>query len=300
MQNDYSPERFYSSKHPFWKQELYSFGLPDGFSTPFRAVPLAQRDKSLLFIIAVSSAIAVATILSLLNANPLILIVSIGISTWADFYSVFHAVGYWRATIGSETWAALRTTPQSDDDLVTMLFALTQIRVRKGLLAEANARIGFVVCGGCAVAFLALFVLGSNVNVSLGNILYRLAIVVIPTMTILLFAQEPIWRTRAIIAVGIWAATRFEDPYTARIVSFGIAVAMRLVQLAVLGVIYLSIAGRIYASLNTQYTTMLSNALVSESLWGTVTIIVLYIATFYGCTWVTSLAMRRTITLLQR
>lgn len=130
--------------------------------------------------------------------------------------------------IRGEFWDALRLTPLPSAAIVTGKYMSSQLRTWRGLVLESALR-------QLVAATLVFAVIGVSLRVGLSLLLCSAWLFIVPfAVGGYVYATEPLWRMRALVALSFAAILHIRDEWLAVIVAMGAAFAVRLAQIAFL------------------------------------------------------------------
>jgi hypothetical protein len=130
--------------------------------------------------------------------------------------------------IRSEFWEALRLTPLPSAAIVTGKYMSGQLRTWRGLVLESVLR-------QLVAAALIFALIGISLRGGLSLLLCSAWLFIIPfAVGGYLYAAEPLWRMRAVVALSFAAILHIRDEWLAVIGAIGAAFAIRLAQIAFL------------------------------------------------------------------
>jgi hypothetical protein len=142
----------------------------------------------------------------------------------SDVYYVLVTVGTTCHQIESGQWDLLRLTEVRGEHILVAKYALAQIRVWRFMTLEIGVRIAGVV-------FTALF----NLPVFL-MLLVTLPVSWCLVVLIIGYVAEPLWRMKALVALGVAIATRVQNHTFAVIAALLAVLGIQIARIAVLGV----------------------------------------------------------------
>jgi hypothetical protein len=175
------------------------------------------------------------------NRLLLVLVVSsIGIMLLSSFYTVIATIGAVNLELTSGEWDLLRLTTQREYEILKAKDTVAQIRAWRITALEVGLRFASIV----VLIMSAVYDLYSRTR---GDPSFFTALFVTPfcypfylilPIMGMIYGLEPIWRTRALIAVCMAIALRVNGITTALLAGFGALLCVHLVQVALIGTTY--------------------------------------------------------------
>ncbi len=157
------------------------------------------------------------------------IVASVLVTLVADLFYMLSTVRSIGPSIASGNWSLLRVTTLNESDILKAKFAVVQIRNWRSVEIECAVRL-------LAAVFLILGLIGQilrlpdstldPVNVSMAGIIFVVFGIV--------YVLEPLWRMRALTAIGLAVSAKFHDTTFAVLVGIGSLLTVRLSQVGAL------------------------------------------------------------------
>ena len=153
--------------------------------------------------------------------------ISIIVALVCDIHYILVTVNSISEQICSGEWDMLRLTPLPSRDILLAKFAAAQLRAWHVMMVDITLRITSIAL--IVVAF-ASSPMSRGILQELFN---RTTLAVLTFYGILgaVYILEPLWRMRAVVALGLAISARVHNPAAATLVGFGALLGMRLFQL---------------------------------------------------------------------
>jgi hypothetical protein len=157
--------------------------------------------------------------------GPILLYGAVAFTLLANLYYILVAVQSAGQDIASPDWDTVRVTMLSKDDIIRAKYTVGLLRVWKITVIETGLR---TFVGVFLLAFAAWASLWAR---SLSTLLLTWLYLALP---VIVFVLEPFWRTRAITALGVAIAARFQNVTFAILAAFGAILALIMALVAIL------------------------------------------------------------------
>lgn len=152
-----------------------------------------------------------------------------------DYVSITASLKSISGEIASGTWDLLRLTAVREGELVLAKHATTQLRAWRATMWVIGLRI--ITSLIAAIGFFARYLDATNPSVrnSLGFGLLFVVFSLVPFVVLFgIFALEPLWRMRAVTALGMVISARVRDGASAALLAVATVLALWIVQALVL------------------------------------------------------------------
>ncbi len=169
----------------------------------------------------------------------LVIFANLGITLVADLYNVLMTVAIVNHEVSSRAWDVLRLTNVDERMIVSARYANAQIRAWRMLVLEIAFRILAIVLLPFFLALEAILtVVMSTLSLAAGYMFLVAAVgVVVAFLSPIIYlvcVAEPIWRMRALTALGIEAALETRSLTLATLLALGAWLVVRSLQFALL------------------------------------------------------------------
>lgn len=163
-------------------------------------------------------------------------LLSIGCDVLLDFVCILAGYNTMRMDSDAVHWDLLRLTPMHLEAIINAQHAVAQTRAWLVSVLVVALRIDvliLVLVTAFALPFIFLRNLGDVIG--FGYDFLWLSVVTALVLTAFISVIEPLWRMRAMTALGIGLAARFREPTMAILAAAGNVVGLWIVELIVLG-----------------------------------------------------------------
>jgi hypothetical protein len=238
--------------HALIKRRNPLFEFESKHEKSFRSRSQLKRDSALILLIAVISSIPVAMliyggggIVSGITVN-IIVMLTVGVSLGADvYYMMLTTDGISRYSISGHL-DLLKLTSMKQPAILKAIYAVFQIRVWYMMMVEMAIR----VLGAFLILFPVIWTLSpnfqnlNNAELDISNITELMCTIGFLLMIVLIiglvgtvvvgYIVEPLWRMRALVALGLSISARIENPAFSIIAGFLSAFAIRILELIII------------------------------------------------------------------
>ncbi len=155
---------------------------------------------------------------------------SLIIALVSDMYYMILTVEIISQQMASGEWEMLCLTPLLSRDILAAKYAIVQLRLWRVMSVEIVMRVGGTVLGMAAL-IVSLFSHGL-----LGDMLNSATLVLVLFFVIFatVYTLEPLWRMRAVVALGLAISVQVRNSIAATLAGFAALLVMRLFQLVIL------------------------------------------------------------------
>jgi hypothetical protein len=180
-----------------------------------------------------------------------LMVISIGMDLILDFASLLFALNSIAGEVSARRWDLLRLSPVREDRIVAAKHGLAQVRAWRVMALVLYTRSAAVLLILLHTFLLPFFVGGGSdiLNGFRYEFFNTLIALVIAAIFLVIYVVEPLWRMRAMTAVGIAISARVYSITFAFLTAFAAIVATWITQVMILAMIGWSSA-QIVGSLN--------------------------------------------------
>jgi hypothetical protein len=168
-----------------------------------------------------------------------LMIISIGMDLILDFASLIFALNSIAGEVSAGRWDLLRMTPINEQRIVGAKHGLAQVRAWRVMALVLYTRSAAIVLIVLHVFLLPMLVGGSSILMDMFRYEFFNPLLALITFVIFLvvYAIEPLWRMRAMTAVGIAISARVYTIVFAFLTAFAAIVATWISQVIILAII---------------------------------------------------------------
>jgi hypothetical protein len=168
-----------------------------------------------------------------------LMVISIGMDLILDFASLLFALNSIAGEVNARRWDLLRLSPVREDRIVAAKHGLAQVRAWRVMALVLYTRSAAVVLILLHTFLLPFFVGGGSdiFNAFRYEFFNTLLALVIAAIFLAIYVVEPLWRMRAMTAVGIAISARVYSITFAFLTAFAAIVATWITQVIILAMI---------------------------------------------------------------
>ncbi len=164
---------------------------------------------------------------------PLIMLISVGATLGADWYYILATGDSISRPVMAGQWDILRLTALPEKAILMAKYAIVQINGWQLLTVDIAARIVGATYMAALAFLLAVYDDPFDADVGMRVIIFMVLFAIFA----LAYVLEPLWRMRAFTALGLAISAQVHDSTFAPLVGFGSWLAIRLLQLTLLGMV---------------------------------------------------------------
>jgi hypothetical protein len=167
--------------------------------------------------------------------------ITVGLLLASDMYYTMVTINSINHYITSGQWDVVKITLVKDQTMLDAIYAVAQIRAWRMMMYDVAMRL----CGVLVIFFLAISAIMRNGlylgKLNLDAVFAIIIFLVVAGIWVGLYVVEPLWRMRALTAVGLALSARITNLTFTAIAGFGITFALHIAQIVMLiGVLLLA------------------------------------------------------------